>query len=136
MAKENLTNKDVYLVLGEIKGIVEGIRDGQTKISLALIALAGATIGLKLMGTPPLIVISRFTNMFVFLFACLVAFSLRKRMNGWYFILAYGIAGIMGNLISLIGGEGPTGTFRIPVFIVANLAMLLFLWKWDKWVKR
>ena len=131
--KDNPSNSDIYLILGEIKGLVEGVVEMQTKVIFALIALAGATLGLKLVKTSALIVISRYTNMFVFLFAALLGVSLRKKLNGWYFVLAYGIGGVAGNLVSLIGGEGPTGVFRVPIFIVANLSLLLFLWGWDKW---
>jgi len=133
--KNNPTIADVYFVLGSISGKLDGLIATQSKTIYALIALAGATLGLKLLGTPTPIVISRFVNMFVFLFASLVGFSQRRKMNGWYFILTFGIGGVIGNLISLIGGEGPTALFRVPVFIIANSAMGLFLWKWDKWVK-
>ena len=126
---------DVYFVLGSISGKIDGLIATQSKTIYALIALAGATLGLKLLGTPTLIVLSRFTNMFVFLFASVFGIALRKKLRGWYFIVIYGAGGVIGNLISLIGGEGPTGNFRVPVFIVANFALVLFLWKWDKWVK-
>ena len=134
--KNEPTISDVYFLLGSISGKLDGLIATQSKTIYALIALAGATLGLKLLGTPSIVVISRFVNMFVFLFASVVGFSLRGKMTGWYFICAYGVGGVVGNLMSLVGGEGATSSFRVPVFIVANLAMLAFLWGWDKWDRR
>lgn len=127
--------EDVYFLLGEISGKLDGLIQAQSKTIYALIALAGATIGLKLVGTPAIVVISRFINMFVFLFTFLIGLSLRKKMRGWYFISLFGFAGVIGNIISLVGGESATSSFRVPVFIIANMSMLLFIWSWDKWKK-
>jgi hypothetical protein len=127
--KKDVKNEDLYYMLGQIDGKLDGMLNQQSKVIYALIALAGATLGLKLMGTPPLVVISRFINMFVFFFTAIVGFSLRKKACGWYFILVYGIGGVVGNLISLIGGENLTSEFRIPVFVAANLSLFLYFWR-------
>ena len=88
--EENPDNRDIYVLLGEIKAEVKGLREQQSKTILALIALVGAVLGLKVLGTHPLILISRFVNIFVFLFAAGLAISKRKSLEKWEYVFFFG----------------------------------------------
>lgn len=132
-AGKNPTNKDLYFLLGEIDAKLDGVIQMQGKVIYALIALAGATVGLKLMGSPPLAVIARYINLFVFLFAVLLAIGKRRMFYSWQHILLFGIFGICGNLYYLIFNNHEW--IRTGIFIIANSNLVLFLWNWDKWRK-
>lgn len=122
-----------YLILGEIKGQLNGIVQMQAKTIYAVIALAGATVSLKLVATPPLAVITRFINLFVFLFALVLAVNKRRVLHGWQYVLLFGLFGIAGNLYYLIFLDAEW--LRTTMFIAANSNMALFLWNWDRWEK-
>ena len=125
--------KDVYYLLGTISGKLDGLVEAQSKTIYALIALAAATLGLKLLGTPPLAIISRYINLFVFMFAIILAVGKRKSIHGWYYVLIYGIFGMLGNIYYLIFLNHEW--LRTSLFIVANAGIGIFLWNWDKWKK-
>lgn len=124
---------DLYFKMGEIDGKLDMIIAMMQKTIYALIALAGATVGLKLMGTPPLLIISSFINGFVFLFAGLLSvFSFKRRgIRGWQYILVFGLMGVMGNAHKVIAPGAVA--LRTCFFIVGNLALVVFLWQSDSW---
>ncbi len=125
--------RDVYYLLGSISGKLDGLIEAQSKTIYALIALAAATLGLKLLGTPPLAIISRFINSFVFLFALILAVGKRKTLFGWQYILIFGLFGMAGNIYYLVFLDHEW--LRTSIFIVANSGLVFFLWNWDKWKK-
>lgn len=136
MPKE-LEISDVYFKLGEIDAkldsLVTALVTMQSKIVYALIAMAAATLGLKLVGTPPLAVITRYINLFVFTFALALAIGKRRVLRGWQYILVFGVFGMLGNLYYLIFHNHEW--LRTCLFIVANSSLALFLWSWDSWDK-
>ena len=130
-SKPRIDLPDVYHKLGQIDGKMDTLIATQNKVIYALIALSGATVGLKLMGTPPLLVISSFINGFVFLFAAILAGHRRRDIRGWQFILMFGLLGIVGNIHKVIDPGGVW--FRTCIFIVANVSLVIFLWQSDSW---
>jgi len=135
---KNITNVELYQLLsdisgsiGEINGKLDGLVSTQTKTIYALIALAGATVGLKLVSSPPPLIISSFLNAFIFLFAAILAVHQRRQIHGWQFVLSYGVFGIIGNLYrAIVPANVWIGTC---IFIIANSGLVLFLWNWDRW---
>lgn len=128
--RDNIELPDLYFKMGEIDGKMDTLIAMQNKIAYALIALAGATVGLKLVGSPPLLVILSFINGFIFLFTFMVAIFQRKKLRGWPYILTFGIAGVMGNIHKIIS---PAATdIRNLFFIVGNFGLLLFVWQLDR----
>lgn len=129
--KKNPTNADVYLLLGEIKGMLDGLVDMQTKVMLALIALAGATLGLKLVGSPPIQVAMFYLKVFIFIFTGLLAVAKRHVLGGWYLLLAFGLCAGAAQTIKLFTpGETIVSTL---LFLAANWALLGFVWNWNGW---
>lgn len=139
--KKNPTTKDVYLIVGEIKGLVQGIRegqdriaDGQTKVILALIGVIGATLGLKAIGSPPLQVCLFYIKVFVFLFTALVAAYKRNSLGGWYYLFAFAVLAGMAQITNIVlSDEEMVATI---LFLAANIALLAFVWNWDRWLKK
>lgn len=137
--EESMEIQDIYHILGRIDGKLDGLVNGQnglvdaqSKTIYALIALAGATIGLKLMGTPPLAVIARYINTFAFLFAMILAAGRRKYLiDGWRWIFLFGLFGFLGNVYNIVYQD--TAWVRTALFIVANGSLVVFLWRSDKW---
>lgn len=136
----NITNAELYKLLsdisgniGEINGKLDGLVSTQTKTIYALIALAGATVGLKLMGSPPLWVISGYINLFVFIFATVLSIHKRDTIYGWGYILAFGLLGIVANIYKLM--PNAMDWIRTSIFILANSSLVMFLWNWDRWRK-
>lgn len=139
--KNSVDLSDLHYIMGEINGKLDTLTLQQHKASdaiiaqqnktiYALIALAGATVGLKLMGSPPLLIILSFINGFIFLFTFITAIFKRKQMRGWAYILTFGIMGIIGNIHKVIS---PANTdIRNLFFIVGNLGLLLFVWQLDR----
>lgn len=131
-----------WLLLGEINGKLDGlgelislqqrtIIEMQTKVIGALIGLAAAVMGLKLLGTPPLAVIARSINLFVFSFALIMAVMKRRTHHGWQYVLLFGLFGMLGNLYYLIFHDHEW--LRTTIFILANSSMGSFVWIWGRW---
>lgn len=129
--KQKVELPDLYYKLGEIDGKLDGLLIMQTKIIYALIALAGATVGLKLMGSPPLLIVSSFINGFIFLFAIILAIHRRQEIKGWQYILTFGVFGVVGNIHKVIAPD--VVSFRTCIFIIGNLALLIYVWQSDNW---
>lgn len=127
--KKQVEISDLYYKLGEMDGKMDSLVEAQHKTIYALIALSGATVGLKLMGSPPLLIISSFINAFVFLFAAIIAIARRRILTGWPFILIFGIMGIIGNFHKIIAPNNVW--FRTCFFIIANGSLVFFLWRVD-----
>jgi hypothetical protein len=124
---------ELYYLLGEINGKLDGLIDQQTKTIYALVALAGATVGLKLMGTPPTQVVMFYVKVFVFLFTILTAWSKRRTLKGWVYLFAFGfLAGVAQVLNIVVRGETTVAT---AMFMFSNVSLLAFLWNWDGWDK-
>jgi len=131
--KEAVANRELYFLLGEINGKMDGLIDQQSKTIIALIALAGATVGLKLMGTPPMQVIMYYIKAFIFLFMVLMTFAKRRILKGWGYLFAFAFfAGTAQVMNIMLGGETSIAT---ALYLVSNIAFLAFLWNWDGWNK-
>ncbi len=127
------TNRELYFLLGEINGKLDGLVDQLAKVIYALIALAGATVGLKLMGSPPLQVIMFYIKVFVFLFTVVTAFAKRRILKGWVYLFGFGLlAGIAQVMNIVLSGEASIAT---ALYLVSNVSLLAFLWNWDGWNK-
>lgn len=114
--------------LGQINAKLDSILDSNMKVILALIALVGATIGLKIVGTPPLTVILYYIKTFLFIFTVLTSFAARKRLRGWQFILGFGLFAGIAQITSILAhGETVYGT---AFFLIANISLLPFIWGW------
>lgn len=126
-AKSDVELSDLYFKLGEIDAKLDSLVTMQTKVIYALIALAGATVGLKVMSTPPLLVVSSFVNAFIFLFAGILAVGRRQQLQGWQYLLGFGVMGVAGNMHKVVA---PGSVWiRTCIFIVANLSLLVCLWR-------
>lgn len=122
--------RDLYFLLGKMSGKMDGMINAQNKTIYALIALAGATVGLKLMGTPPLQVIMYYAKAFIFLFTAIVSFSKRKELRHWYFLFGFAVFAGVSQFLTIIQSEQILGT---ALFLIANVSLLLFVWCWDSW---
>lgn len=120
-----MNNNEQYQ-LGQINAKLDSLLDSNLKVILALIALVGATLGLKIVGTPPLTVILCYIKTFLFIFTVLISFAARKKLREWYFIFGFGLfAGIAQVTSILAHGETVYGT---AFFLIANISLLLFVW--------
>ena len=126
-------NRELYFLLGEINGKLDGLVDQLAKVIYALIALAGATVGLKLMGTPPMQVIMYYIKAFILLFTVLMTFAKRRVLKGWGYLFAFGFfAGTAQIMNIVLSGEVAVATM---LYLVSNASLLRFLWNWDGWNK-
>lgn len=134
LEKKDPTAKDLYFLLGEINGKLDGLLDQQSKTIWGLLALAGATVGLKLVGSPPEQVVLFYAKSVVFLFTVIVSWGRRRVLGGWQYIAGFGVlAGSAQVLNILLPSEPLVGTI---LFLIANLSLLLFVWNWDHWKKK
>jgi len=116
-------------ILGKIDAKLNILIDNQQKVILALIAIVGATLGLKFVGTPPLQILLFYIKTFIFLFTILISWSKRKIIKGWYFLFAFGIfAGVAQILNIVCHGETIWSTLS---FLMCNIMLLLFIWYWS-----
>lgn len=114
--------------MGEIRAMLRQVIDTQSKTIYALIAVIGATIGLKFTNSPPILIVFVWVNLFVFLFAAIVATARRKELQHWYWIAIFGIGGVAANVIRLATCEGGINEYSQILYIVSNTAMVLYLW--------
>ena len=133
--KNNSPNKKLYYLLGEMNGKLDGLITSQSKTIYALIALAGATIGLKLVGSPPLQVILFYTKIFLFLFTIIIALMKRRIFGGWYYIFAFGVFAGAAQIVNVFSNSSEP-IISTSLFLLSNLALALFIWNWDKWNKK
>lgn len=128
MQKNNPSNAELYYMLGEIKGLLSGIVEMQTKTIYALIALAGATVGLRLFGSPPIQIIMFYVKTFIFLFTALLALGKRSSLKSWYYMFGFGLSAGLAQILKLVT---PTETTLSTIlFLISNISLLLFVWKW------
>ena len=125
------TNADMYYLLGEINSKLTILVDHQSKTILALIALAAATLGLKVMGSPPLQVAMFYSKAFIFVFTLLMALYKRHKLRNWYWIFGFAVSALAAQMMGLLIGRETT--FGTGLFWVANLCLLIFVWTWEKW---
>ena len=69
--------------VGEMKGLLTSLNDSIMKIFYALIALAGASIGTKFIGTPWYVEIAMWATMSSGLFVGLITLAKRKCLSFW-----------------------------------------------------
>lgn len=130
MAEDSNSNvREIHQMLGALTAKMDSIINIQAKQFWAMASLVAGTLGLKLLGTPPTVVLLRYGNFLIFTFALTMAIHCRRRVPGWHWIAVYGLCGLVGNLVSILSGEFSwTVTLRIPLFIVANMSVGIFLW--------
>src|SRR3990167_7214005 len=79
-AQEDVTISDIYQCLGSIEGKLDS---GLMKTNYALIGLIAAMIGIKVLGTDPLLDIATFIQIFAgALSVAVVVLALRNKSNG------------------------------------------------------
>lgn len=128
MKPRNPSNSDIYYLLGEIKGTLDSIVEMQSKVIYALIALAGATMGLKLWGSPPLQTIMFYTKVFIFVFTALLALGKRSVAKRWYWIFAFALSAGLAQVIDLLTSQEQN--VSTTLFLLANISLLMFVWNW------
>jgi len=133
--RKNPSNAKIYYLLGRIDGKMDTLIHIQERITYALITLAGATVGLKLIGSPPVQIVLFYLKAFIFLFTALMAWSKRSILKEWYYIFAFGSLAGIAQVYGAVrgGGQDIVGT---TIFLLANIALLMFIWDCDGWCKR
>lgn len=124
---------DIFTLLGEIKGTLEAMKGEQTKVMLALIALAGATLGLKVVGSPPLQVIIFYVKVWLFAFAVLIGLANRKHLRFWWVMSGYGVIAGGAQIIRLLSTKGTS--LSSGLFLVSNVVLVGLFWSWDRHTK-
>lgn len=125
--------KDIEINQAKVCIKLDNLLNQQTKIIFALIAIIGATIGLKFVGSPLYVLIVVYVDLFVFIFVTLFALWKYDKLKGWIFILLFGLCGVIGNLIGVLPiGMHPPLWVTWSLFPIGNTAILLFLWRYVK----
>ena len=79
--------------------------------------------------TPWYIDIAMQVNTSVFIFAMLTAVFWRRDIPHWQFIFIFGFLGMIGSCFHWIFDSLFLPEFRVPLFIIANGAVGIFIWK-------
>lgn len=151
MVKKEIEAKDVYelidkqnTVLGEIKTQLNVQNDNYDKnqtmqnqnfrlLIIAVLAMSGSTVGLKITGTPALDILMIFVSGIIALFIFIVSVYYSKDLPYWYFSATFGLlysAGLLSGCISKYYEyqEDFLYSCRLVIYIVALLNLFFFFW--------
>jgi len=147
MSKDKMDSDEVYQMFGEIKTITQGqqreqketnkiLRDQRgdnSKIIMSLIALVGATLGLKITGTPALDIIQLYILMFASLFTFLIAIYYREHLKYWFSLTAFGGFYFVGIMLGIYSKYQHWETklcynVRLIFYMIAFINLIYFLW--------
>jgi hypothetical protein len=120
---------DLSLAIGSMNSKLDVVIATQNKTIYSLIGLIAAVIGVRLVGSPPMVVILAFVNFFVFTFMGLAAFYKRKAFKERYFLVVFALLGMTASIVSAVFYHGAATEITRGLFILGNISLLIYIWR-------